>query len=142
MSDGSRTEVNPGALSSRREHAIGVLCGLAVVALFASITVVSRLGFASSLRLIDVAALRFSIGGTLMLPVLMHYGFSGVRWPQAAALTFFGGIGFATFACTGFSLAPSSHGAVLLHGTLPLFTFALSRLTRREVAAPRRAALR
>jgi drug/metabolite transporter (DMT)-like permease len=34
-----------------------------------------------------------------------------------------GGLGFALFAYSGFFLAPAAHGAVLLHGTLPLFTF-------------------
>jgi drug/metabolite transporter (DMT)-like permease len=43
-------------------------------------------------------------------------------------LAVLGGVGFATCAYTGFALAPAAHGAVLLHGTLPLSTFALSYL--------------
>lgn len=113
-------------------RAIGVLCGVAVIVLFSSFTLVSKIGFASSLKLIDVAALRFSIAGTLMLPVLLNYGFAGVRVWEAIALTVTGGVGFALLAYTGFSMAPASHGAVLLHGTLPLFSslfayFAFSR---------------
>jgi drug/metabolite transporter (DMT)-like permease len=45
-----------------------------------------------------------------------------VAWRDAAALALFGGLGFALLAYAGFSLAPAAHGAVLLHGTLPLFT--------------------
>ena len=121
----------PGALA-RRERAIGIACGIAVIALFASFTLVSRLGFAASMHLMDIAALRFSISGVLLLPVLLHYGFSGVRWRDAAALAFFGGLGFALLAYAGFSLAPASHGAVLIHGTLPLFTFALATVFARH----------
>jgi drug/metabolite transporter (DMT)-like permease len=122
-----------------RTRAIGILCGIAVILLFSGFTLVSRLGFASSLKLMDIAALRFGIGGLIMLPVLLHYGFSQVRWRDAAALAFFGGLGFALFAYAGFSLAPASHGAVLLHGTLPLFTFVIAYLTLSEPATGRRA---
>jgi len=114
------------ASAAIRERTIGVLCGLVVVALFSGFTLVSRIGFSSALTLPDIAALRFGIGGTLLLPVLLRHGLSGVSWRDAAALAFLGGLGFALFAYAGFSLAPASHGAVLLHGTLPLFTFALS----------------
>ena len=115
--------------SERSNRTIGILCGIAVVVLFSSFTLVSKIGFASSLKLPDIAALRFSIGGLLLLPVLIHHGLSGVRWRDAISIAFLGGLGFALFAYTGFSLAPASHGAVLLHGTLPLFTFAVVRIT-------------
>lgn len=108
-----------------RAKLIGILCALIVVVLFAGFTLVSRLGFTTSLGLIDIAALRFGIGGMLLLPIFVKYGFSGLRWQQAVILALLGGLGFALFAYTGFSLAPASHGAVLLHGTLSLFTFAI-----------------
>jgi drug/metabolite transporter (DMT)-like permease len=108
-----------------REKTIGILCGLAVIALFSGFTLISRLGFSSSLTLSDIAALRFGVGGTLLLPLILRHGLSGLSWRQALTLAFLGGMGFALFAYTGFSLAPAAHGAVLLHGTLPLFTFVL-----------------
>lgn len=113
------------AAADGRTRTIGVLCGIGVVLLFSGFTLVSRLGFASSLKLMDIAALRFGIGGLVLLPVLLRYGFAGVRWYEAAALALSGGLGFALCAYTGFSLAPAAHGGVLLHGTLPLFTFAM-----------------
>lgn len=108
-----------------RSSAFGVLCGLASVLLFSSFTLASRLGLSSSLTLTDIAALRFGIGGMLMLPVLLRYGLAGVRWRDAALLAVLGGLGFALAAYTGFALAPAAHGAVLLHGTLPLTTLVL-----------------
>jgi drug/metabolite transporter (DMT)-like permease len=87
----------------------------------------------------DIAALRFSIAGVLMSAVLWHFGLSGVRWRDAAALALCGGLGFALLAFTGFSLAPASHGGVLLHGTLALTTFALAWITSRSKATGGRA---
>lgn len=121
--------LHPRASPERKTHAVGILCGIVVIVLFSGFTLVSRLGFSLSLTLPDIAALRFGIGGTLLLPVLLRYGLAGLRWRDAAALAFLGGIGFALFAYAGLSLAPASHGAVLLHGTLPLFTFAIVRVT-------------
>ena len=125
--------------TERRTRAIGMLCGIVVILLFSSFTLVSRFGFASSLKLADIAALRFTIAGVLMLPVLLHYGLSGTRWRDAAALAFTGGLGFALFAYAGFSLAPASHGAVLLHGTIPLFTFVMGWAATSPAVGIRRA---
>jgi drug/metabolite transporter (DMT)-like permease len=110
-------------------RAVGATCGIGVIALFSSFTLVSRLGLRSSLKPIDIAVLRFTIGGLLLLPVLLKHRATVVRRRDAAALALFGGLGFAMLAYTGFSMAPASHGAVLLHGTLPLWTFALARST-------------
>lgn len=120
--------LNAAAQSPRKRRAVGILCGIAIIVLFSGFTLVSRLGLSSSLTLSDLAALRFGIGGMLLLPVFLRHGLAGLRWRDAALLAFFGGLGFALFAYTGFWLAPASHGAVLLHGTLPLFTFALVQL--------------
>ena len=121
-----------------RERRIGLSCGLLSVLLFSSFTLASRLGLKSRLNPMDVAALRFGIGALLLLPVLLRADLRGVRWHHAAALAFLGGLGFALLAYTGFSLAPAVHGAVLLHGTLPLFTYALlCATTTRGYPGPR-----
>ncbi|HET6981605.1 MAG TPA: DMT family transporter [Myxococcaceae bacterium] len=111
------------------ERRIGLACGLLSVLLFSSFTLVSRLGLSSRLQLVDLAALRFGIGGSLLLPALLRADLRSVTWRQATALALLGGLGFALLAYTGFSLAPAAHGAVLLHGTLPLFTFLILRTT-------------
>ena len=116
----------------RRERLIGLGCGVLSVLLFASFTLVSRLGFSSRLALADLAALRFGIGGTLLFPVLLRADLQRVAWRDSAALALLGGLGFALLAYAGFSLAPAAHGAVLLHGTLPLFTYAVMRATSRR----------
>jgi drug/metabolite transporter (DMT)-like permease len=129
-----RRGIERPASAVTRERAIGVACGVVSVLLFSSFTLVSRLGFSSSLTLPDIAALRFGIGGLLLLPVLLRYGLAGVRWRDAAGLALFGGLGFALVAYAGFALAPAAHGAVLLHGTLPLFTFVILSLTSSQAS--------
>lgn len=117
------------AAAAKRERMVGMLCGGCVVILFSSFTLVSRFGFSTSLHPMDIAALRFGISGALMVPVLWHFGLPSIRWRDAMALSLCGGLGFALLAFTGFSLAPASHGSVLLHGTLVLTTFALVWIT-------------
>ena len=112
-----------------RERLIGASCATLSVLLFASFTLASRLGFSSRLQLADLAALRFGIGGTLLFPALLRADLRRVAWRDAGALALFGGLGFALLAYAGFSLAPAAHGAVLLHGTLPLFTYVILRAT-------------
>lgn len=122
----------------KEERLFGICCALLSVLLFSSFTLASRLGLSSRLNLMDLAALRFGIGGILLLPILLRRGLRGVGWDHAAALALFGGLGFALLAYTGFSLAPAVHGAVLLHGTLPLFTYALLGATSaRNGSGPR-----
>lgn len=121
---------------------VGMLCAAMAVILFASFTVVSRMGLTTTaLALPDLALLRFGIAGLIMLPVLLRHGLGPLRWHQAAGLALTGGLGFALFAYTGFRLAPASHGGVLLHGTIPLFTFALAWMAQRRAPHDRWAGL-
>lgn len=107
-------------------QAIAYACS--VVVLFAGFVLVSRAGLSTALTLPDIAALRFGIGGLLLLPILLKHGLSGLRIEKALALAMLGGLGFAMFAYAGFALAPAAHGAVLLHGTLSLTTALLIRV--------------
>lgn len=116
----------------------GVACGLGVIAIFAGFTLASRLGYATALGPLDIIALRFGVGGAILLPLFLRVGLGGLALWQAAVLAALGGWGFTLIAYTGLSLAPASHGAVLMHGTLPLFTFLILTLASRERAAPRR----
>jgi len=119
-----------------RERTIGILCAVLSVILFSSFVLVSRLGYSSSLALRDIVALRFGIGGALLFPALLRHGLTGVRWRDAGLLAVLGGLGFALLAYTGFALVPAADGTVVLHGTLPLTTFAVLRVASRQ-ASPR-----
>jgi drug/metabolite transporter (DMT)-like permease len=122
--------------SPNHNRRIGIFCGIVIVFLFSGFTLVSRMGFASSLKVMDIAALRFATAGIVMLPLLFRDGLKvkkgigeqtrRISPYEAAALALLGGLGFAMLAYTGFSLAPASHAAVLLHGSLPLFSSLLA----------------
>jgi hypothetical protein len=94
-------------MGARDERLAGVPFALLSVGLFSSFTLASRLGLTGSLGLADLAALRFGIGGTLLLPILLRHGLKGVSLPAAAALALLGGLGFAPLAYAGFALAPA-----------------------------------
>jgi drug/metabolite transporter (DMT)-like permease len=114
-----------------RTRLAGIACALGSVLLFSGFTLVSRLGLRSSLGVLDLAALRFGIGGCLLLPILLKYGLRGVSLLDASLLSLCGGLGFATLAYSGFRLASAAHGTVFLHGTLTPFTYLILRATRR-----------
>jgi len=124
--------IGPSALhvaaQKSRDYVIGVICALIVVALFSGFNIVSRVGSGVGLAVWDLAALRFGIGGLIMLPFFMRGRLHGLSFARALIIALLGGLGFALFAYAGFFLAPAAHGAVLLHGTLPLFTFFVSLL--------------
>lgn len=102
-------------------RALGAACTALVVLLFSSFTLVSRLGLTGAFSVLDLATLRFGIGGALLLPVFVRFGLAGLPLVRALGLAALGGIGFALLAYAGFRRVPSSHAAVLLHGALPLF---------------------
>lgn len=115
----------PALLSDR---AVGLLAAAVVVLVWSSFIPVSRLGLGGVLEPADLMALRFGVGGLLMLPVLLREGTGGLGPARALLLAATAGIGFSTLAYLGLSLAPASHAAVLMPGTLPLWTALLSRL--------------
>ncbi|EPX76385.1 Protein of unknown function DUF6 [Salipiger mucosus DSM 16094] len=112
-------------MSRRRvdDRAVGIGCALLMVAVFAGFNIVSRLGSETSMTAWDLGFLRFTVGGLIMLPIFVRKGLAGLSFGHAALIALLGGLGFALSAYAGFTLAPASHGGVLLHGTLPLFTF-------------------
>lgn len=115
------------AQRAARARLAGIACATGSVLLFSSFTLVSRLGLRSSLGVMDLAALRFGIGGCLLLPMLLRYGLRGVSLLDACSLALCGGLGFATLAYSGFRLASAAHATVFLHGTLTPFTFIMLR---------------
>ncbi len=114
------------ARRDQREFAIGVICALLVIALFSGYNIVSRVGSNAGLAIWDIAAVRFAVGGLIMLPFFLRNRLKGMSFGGVLAISFLGGLGFALLAYAGFLLAPAAHGAVLLHGTLPFFTLIIS----------------
>lgn len=127
----------PPAPLTRRAIWIGAGCATAVLLIWTSFILIARSSAKLSLTPFDISWLRFVFSGLVVLPVLWW------RWPRfmhglgshprqsyqrLALLATIAGMGYCMLAYSGFFLAPVSHGAVLLPGSLPLWTALLAWL--------------
>src|SRR5262245_9892119 len=73
---------------SNSEYARGAIYGLAAICIWAGFIVVSRLGVKTSVTPWDVAAIRFGVAGSLLLPYLLRRGlaFDRLSWTGIAAV--------------------------------------------------------
>jgi drug/metabolite transporter (DMT)-like permease len=103
--------------------ALGALCIVATVAVWAGWYIVIRLGLTSShLDVQDLAAVRFGVAGLLMLPVVWRRGVALDRlgWPGLIAIVVGGGAPFALLVGAGLVYAPVSHASAITQGMVPL----------------------
>jgi drug/metabolite transporter (DMT)-like permease len=115
--------------------ALGALCIVATVAIWAGWYVVIRLGLTSSrLDVQDLAALRFGVAGLLLLPVAWSRGLALDRlgWPGVLAIVLGGGAPFALLVGAGLVYAPVSHASALTQGTVPLTVGIVAAIVLRE----------
>jgi len=130
----------PALPLSRRARWIGIVCALAVLAIWTSFILVARSSVRHSLTPFDIAFLRFAFSGLVVLPLLawrwraVRDGLGGpAALKRGAALALTAGIGYCGLAYSGFFFAPAAHAAALMPGSLPLWTalFALHLLGER-----------
>lgn len=57
-----------------RDLTLGLIYGAVSVSIFASFVLISRIGMRTDLQAGDLLALRFGVGGIILLPVLLRYG--------------------------------------------------------------------
>ena len=120
-------------MSSR--FALGALCILGTVTIWAGWYVVIRLGLSSSsLDVQDLAALRFGVAGLLMLPVIWRRGLALDRlgWTGVVAIALGGGAPFALLVGAGLVYAPVAHASALVQGTVPLTVGMLAAIVLKE----------
>jgi drug/metabolite transporter (DMT)-like permease len=120
----------------------GLGWGLLAAAIWASYSVLARLGVKAGLSPADMSLLRFAPGALLTLPLLWRWGWrdlAGIGWRRGLLLTALAGPGFSLLFMTGFSLAPLAHGAVIAPAGQMLAGLGLSawlaqqRLTRESL---------
>ena len=103
----------------------GVLAGLLGIVLYAGQFVITRWSIQRTLSLWDVAALRFAVAGTLMLPLLIRHGVrdaAGLGWPRAIVISLTVGAPYTLVLFAGLTLAPAAHGAVIISGGTPIMS--------------------
>jgi len=102
-----------------RQTAAGVAAGMGAVFLWSGWAVTTRLGALGSLDALDLAALRYSVAGLIMLPVLARVrigadGIGDVPWRIVAWLYLGAGLPYSLITYAGFAYSPISHQAVIL----------------------------
>lgn len=111
---------------------LGWVLGITVLCIWSGWVVISRLGVTSSLTAWDITALRFGTAAVVALPWSLRTGLGSLSLPKALWLTCSTGAPYAAAAFLGFHFAPAAHGAVLINGTIPLFTLLLGWLFLRS----------
>ena len=103
--------------------AFGVMWALLTVMIWSSWPTYTRLSVTSTLAAPDLVALRYAIGGLLLLPPLIRYArhMSLRAWREGLLLAFFQGAPLAMLVTIGLRFAPAGHMAALSPGLLPLF---------------------
>lgn len=127
----------PSASPTRRSFWVGIACAIGVLAIWTSFILIARVSAKGHLSPFDIAFVRFAFSGLIVLPLVFFRG----RWllaqlapdprlalARGAALAAVAGIGYCSLAYSGFFFAPVSHAAVLLPGSLPLYTALLAAL--------------
>ncbi len=110
----------------------------AAVCIWASFIVVSRLGVKTSLSPWDVAAIRFSVAGLLLLPHLWSKGLALDRlgWTGVAATIMGCGAPMVLLVNVGLLFAPAAHGGALFPGVMPLMVAILAAAILKEPFTP------
>lgn len=94
----------------------GLIAGLLAVSCWAGFVLVSRVGGQSALSALDVMALRFLVGGALLLPFVR-----GRLWlnKRGLCLAMVGGVGYCLMVYQGFRYTSAVHASVMLPGLIP-----------------------
>jgi drug/metabolite transporter (DMT)-like permease len=122
------------------QYVRGALYGLAAVSIWAGFIVVARLGIRTSLTPWDIAAIRFAVSGSLLLPYLIRRGLALERlgWIGLAAVVAGCGAPMVLLANAGLLFAPAAHAGALFPGVTPLMVAILAAAILREAFTPQK----
>jgi drug/metabolite transporter (DMT)-like permease len=123
-----------GQSPTTSEYVRGALYGLAAVSIWAGFIVVARLGLRTSLTPWDIAAIRFAVSGSLLLPYVIRNGLARERlgWIGLAAVVAGCGAPMVLLANAGLLFAPAAHAGALFPGVTPLMVAILAATILRE----------
>jgi drug/metabolite transporter (DMT)-like permease len=126
------------------EHApivVGVFWAVFTAAIWGGWPAFTRLSVTQGLTPEDLVALRYAVGGLILLPVLIQQARFIPRrgWYEGVVLAFFQGAPLALLVTIGVRFAPASHMGALSPGLLPLFAAVLSVIFFKESLSVSRA---
>jgi drug/metabolite transporter (DMT)-like permease len=104
------------------------------VSIWAGFIVVARLGIRTSLTPWDIAAIRFAVSGSLLLPYAIRRGLALERlgWIGLAAVVAGCGAPMVLLANAGLLFAPAAHAGALFPGVTPLMVAMLAAVILNE----------
>ena len=138
-------------------RAMGLLAAVVTVTIWTGFIVIARASAQRTLTPFDIALLRITGASLVLLPwgwwmvrrrseslgtkplSSSLLGISPLPLRTTALLGTFGGVLYALLAYTGFFHAPATHAAVLMPGSLPLWTALLAAVLLRDHITPLRA---
>ena len=93
---------------------MGIIYGLMAALLWGAWPVVSSLGLKeNTLTPYDITALRFTVSGLVLLPLILRKGVKGIGWPGALLFAFGAGAPYMLLTVTGLKFAPASHMGIV-----------------------------
>lgn len=104
-----------------RQRRVGILFGLTAAVIWGGFLTVSGHGIAVGLSATDLAFIRYTVAGVLLLPWLMlrsRRTLAQVGWRRVLALVALVGPLFIVVGASGYRFAPVAHGAVIQPGML------------------------
>jgi drug/metabolite transporter (DMT)-like permease len=109
--------------SAHSHYLKGALFGLAAVSIWAGWSAMTRLAVTTSLDAWDIPALRFSVAGLLLLPMVIRRGLALDRlgWLGLGGLIVGTGAPYALLVALGLRWAPAYDAGALNPGCMPLF---------------------
>jgi drug/metabolite transporter (DMT)-like permease len=114
-------------------YARAALYGLAAVGIWAGNIVVGGLGLRSSLTPWDIAAIRFAVAGSLLLPYLLRAGLAFDRLGSIGLVALvLGGAPTVLLANAGLLFAPAAHAGALFPGAVPLLVALIAAAILKE----------
>jgi drug/metabolite transporter (DMT)-like permease len=116
------------------EYTRGALYGVAAVSIWASFIVVARLGLRTSLTPWDIAAIRFGVASSLLLPYAASKGLALKRlgWRGLVAIVIGCGAPMVLLANAGLLFAPAAYAGALFPGVTPLMVAILAAAILKE----------
>ncbi|MET3528565.1 drug/metabolite transporter (DMT)-like permease [Phenylobacterium koreense] len=116
---------------TRSRERVGLFCGLVAAVIWGGYIAVTRQGIQIGLTAADLAFLRYTTAGLLLLPWLLTHKpmrLADVGWRRGAALALLAGPPFVLVGASGFIFAPLAHSAVIQLGMVTLMGMVLSAL--------------
>ena len=125
---GNKSNLNQKPDPKKENLRAAVFFGVVAAVIWGAFPVITRLGVEKTLSIYDITAIRFSITGLILLPLLLRKRFKGISFPGVVLLVCGAGAPYIMLAAGGLSFAPAAHFGVIAPSSMLLGSTLLSRI--------------